>query len=233
MKKECAKTPVPEERYYTLFGYPLTNEELNLAGRELVALDSASLNAATAWSPPPKRLQKEVRKQERLFRKQIWKDLSPEARKAYNDEIATSKSFLVKMALVRGKLERGTLKPDSVELAKLVALDLKQHRWLIWVAAWKRDKEFFGTLGKCLMGDIKPPTLDEIDRSIVDIRCQCPSIGYADLARELTRRGKKLRDSESDKSFLRMREKRIRDALPPYAQHLFPKHKRTKKRSKA
>jgi hypothetical protein len=38
MKKERAKIPVPEEEYYTLFGYPVTKEELNHAGRELLAL---------------------------------------------------------------------------------------------------------------------------------------------------------------------------------------------------
>lgn len=47
MKKERAKIPVPEEEYYTLFGYPLTKEELNLAGRELLALGftATGLNA--------------------------------------------------------------------------------------------------------------------------------------------------------------------------------------------
>jgi hypothetical protein len=240
MKKERAKIPVPEERYYTLFGYPLTNEELNLAGNELLALNSASLNAATTWSPPPKRLQKEARrfekerrKRQRLFRRQMWKDLSPEALKAYDDAIAASESFRVRMALIRGKLQRGKLEPDTLELAKLAALDLKEHRWLIWVAARNKDETFFKTLGKCLMGQIKPFALDDIDLAIVDIRRKCPSISYAEMAQELKRRNKKLRDCENDYSCLRMREKRIRDALPPYAQHLFPKRKRTQKRPKA
>jgi hypothetical protein len=98
MKKGRAKIPVPEERYYTLFGYPLTNRELNLAGNELLALNRASLNTATTWSPPPKRLQKEARKREKLFRKQNRKDLSPEARKAYDDSIAVDESFRLKVA---------------------------------------------------------------------------------------------------------------------------------------
>jgi hypothetical protein len=89
------------------------------------------------------------------------------------------------------------------------------------------------------MGEIKPLALDEIDVAIVDIRSQCPSISYEKMARELKRRGHRIREGESVKkecesnySRLRMREKRIRDALPPYAQHLFPKRKRTKKRPK-
>ncbi len=62
MKKERAKIPVPEEEYYTLFGYPVTKEELNHAGRELSALgwDAASLNEVTASWPPPKLSRKEV-----------------------------------------------------------------------------------------------------------------------------------------------------------------------------
>jgi hypothetical protein len=235
VKKERAKIPVPEEEHYELFGYPLTKEELNHAGRELLALGftAPDLNRVTASWPPPKLSRKEVRslqKQARIHERLLRNDLSPEALKDYDDSIAADESFRRRVALVRGKLVRGELKPGSVELAKLVALDLNAHRWLIWVAARQKDETFFKTLGKCLMGQIKPLALDDIDLAIVDIRWQYPSISYANMAQELKKRGKKLRDRESDYSSLRMREKRIRDTIPPYAQHLFPKRKRTKKR---
>jgi len=252
MKKERAKIPVPKEEYHTLFGYSVTKEELNHAGRELSALgwDAASLNEVTASWPPPKLSRKEVsslQKQARIHERLLRDDLSPQEREDYDDSIAASKSFRRKVALARGKLLRGKLKPSSFELAKLAALDLKEHRWLIWMAARNKDEVFFKTLGNCLMGEIQPFALDEIDVAIVDIRSQCPSISHEKMARELKRRGHKIREyesvnregesvkkeCESNYSRLRMREKRIRDALPPYAQHLFPKRKRTKKRPKA
>jgi hypothetical protein len=163
MKKERAKIPVPEEEYYTLFGYPVTKEELNHSGRELLAgWDAASLNAVTATWPPPKLLRKEVsslQKQARIHQRLLRKDLSPQVRKDYDDSIAAFESSRRRVALVRGKLVRGKLKPTSLELAKLAALDLKEHRWLIWMAARNKDEVFFKTLGKCLMEEIKPRTL--------------------------------------------------------------------------
>ena len=256
MKKERAKIPVPEEEYYTLFGYPLTKEELNLAGRELLALNNVWLNAVTASWPPPKlsqkevrRLQKEARKRERLIR-QGWSKkerkaydagmeglpesfklsvdgLSPEALKAYDDSIAADESFRLNVALLRGKL-----KPSSKRLAKVVALDLNAHRWLIWVAARQKDKTFFKTLGECLMGKIKPLALNERDAAIVDIRRQYPWITFKEMACELKRRDLPFEDKRGKYRGLGMREKRLRDALPPDLQHLFPKRNRTPKRKK-
>jgi hypothetical protein len=110
---------------------------------------------------------------------------------------------------------------------------LKEASWLIWVAAQNKDKTFFKDLGKCLIREIKPLAPDEIDRDIILIRCERPSISYPDMAQELEKRGHPIRDCESDRSKLRMRVKRIRDELAPDFSHLFSRRKRTPKRKKA
>lgn len=78
---------------------------------------------------------------------------------------------------------------ESKVIVKLVARDLKAHRWQIVQAANNGDNHFFIDLGRILSGDASAELYDKLDADIAELWCQDPTISAGKAVTDLEQLG--------------------------------------------
>jgi hypothetical protein len=94
---------------------------------------------------------------------------------------------------------------ESKIIVKLVARNLKAHRWQIVQAANNGDNHFFIDLGRILSGDASAELYDKLDADIAELFVENPTMSTAKAIVELIKRG----HSNVEEHTVRQRKKRL------------------------
>jgi hypothetical protein len=158
---------------------------------------SAKVNSAVALAKRSDEVLDEIMNN---FPKVPFGSMSNEERAAFNMLLEVLQNpellLLIHFPRVRRNL--------TLNLAKIVAHDLKANQEAIRRAADRNDEKFFILLGKCLSGEITPDLFDKTDHDIGEILTHDPATTAKEAVRELKRRGHAINEE-----MFRMRKLRI------------------------